>query len=284
MQKEIANMKRGKRRGWRYGIVLLIAVIIAAIAHTFMLGKLFPYSPIITGFEKHELPHVIVYIQNSNQFTNFDWVDSLVPGVEDFHDLYFKSKPKIFFFADSSTYFRRTPSKARMCAYYNGAITISPWAQVEDSEGKISLHIYLRHELSHALLFKNMSLWRAMHYPKWLLEGIATYSADQMGSWPYPGKEETYAMIRQGNWMPPFYYSTGKEKSIPLSMDFRQTFMYSQFACIVDDLVNSYGQEKFLQYMKELMRNGDHDAVFKNVFAADFESYLENLKKKISAE
>jgi len=274
-------MKKNKKRGILAGIIVVIVLLVILIAHTFVWGKLFPYSPIIVGFDKQEMPHLVVYIQKGNQFSNFGWVDSLVPSVEAFHDLHFKSKPKIFFFADSRTYFKRSMSKARMCAYYNGAITVSPWAQVEDSEGKISLGIYLKHELSHSLLFQNMSMLRAMRYPHWLLEGIATYSAGQMGSYPYPGKEATFALIRQGNWMPPGFYHTGEEDKVKLNVDAKFTFMYSEFACIVDDLVNSFGRQAFLSYMKNLIHDGDHDAVFKRSFCMDFEIYLENFKNSI---
>jgi len=50
--------------------------------------------------------------------------------------------------------------------------------------------------------------------------------------------------------MPPKYFKTGKEDDIKLEVKFRIAFMYSEFACIVDYLVTTYGKDKLLQYMK----------------------------------
>ena len=68
--------------------------------------------------------------------------------------------------------------------------------------------IYTKHELSHVLILQNKGIFSESKYPKWLLEGIAVYSANQMGTSFDPGKEETYKSIAQGNFMPPFDFKT----------------------------------------------------------------------------
>jgi hypothetical protein len=84
--------------------------------------------------------------------------------------------------------------------------------------------------------------------------------------------------MHKGNFMPPEYFKTGKEDDVKLNVKFRITFMYSEFACIVDYLVNTYGKDNFLKYMKELLKENDHDKVFKNVFGISFNQCLINFR------
>jgi hypothetical protein len=270
------------RKNLRFVLSSIGIILFAIVAYLFIWGKLFPFSPIIVGFTKHELSNTIIYLQKGNSFTTYSWIDSLIPVVEKFHELKMQNRPKIFFFNDENTYASRSLSKARFCAFYNGNIVVSPWAQREAAEGKISLEIYLRHELSHSLIFQNKGILMAYRYPKWLLEGLATYSTNQMGTSFYPSKEETYDLIRRGNFMPPQYFETNQEDSVKLDTKYRSTFMYSEFACIVDDLIVRYGREKFLRYMKTLLSNDNHNLVFKEVYGIDFENYISDFKKIIN--
>jgi hypothetical protein len=268
-----------RRKTVKLSITTLIVIVTGALAHLFLWGKLLPYSPIVMGFSKHELSNTVIYVQNGTQFDEYGRIDAFIPLVEAFHQLRFLKKPRIFIFRDRESYFRHTLSKARFSAYPNGSLVISPWAIKEDAEGKISLDIYLRHELSHTLLYQNMGILVAyLFYPQWLMEGIAVYSTNQMGTSWYPGKDETYGFIRQGNFMPPDFFKTHKEDRVRLNVPYRITFMYSEFACIVDYLIAAEGKEKFLNYMKTLLHNKNHDRVFKDIYGTDFDKFMMNFK------
>jgi len=102
---------------------------------------------IITGFSKHQLANTIIYVQKGADYSDFRLIDILIKPEEDFHDLKFTRKPEIFVFRDSLTYIRHSPSKARFCSF-PGRLFITPWALREAAQGKISLIIYVRHELS----------------------------------------------------------------------------------------------------------------------------------------
>jgi hypothetical protein len=265
-------------------LTLLTLLIIAAgaLLYLFLWGKLFTYSPIFIGFSKHELPRTVIYVQNGANFNDYNKLDSFIPMVEDFHQLKFLKKPKIFIFLDKESYLHRTISKARFNAYPNGSLVISPWALKEAEEGKISLEIYLRHELSHTLLYQNMGTLAAyIYYPQWLMEGIAVYSTNQMGTSWYPSKEMTYGFIKQGNFMPPNYFKTNKEDSVKLNVPYRIAFIYSEFGCIVDYLITTGGKEKFLIYMKTLSHNKNHNKVFRDIYGIDFEKLLMTFKESI---
>ncbi|MGC9341080.1 MAG: hypothetical protein ACP5E3_00110 [Bacteroidales bacterium] len=260
---------------------ILIGILILVIGFTgylFFFGKLFPYSSVIFGFEKHELTNTIIYTQKGVSFNDYEKIDTLIPGVEKFHDLRYLRKPKLFLYYDSISYLRHSPSRARFCTFYNGRIFLTPWALKEARNGKISLEIYLAHELSHSLLHQHSGLINAIKYPEWLLEGTAVYSSNQMGTSFYPGKNETYRLIQSGNFMPPHYYKTKNEDKINLDLENRIPFMYSEFACIVDYLISKYGKQEFLTYIKAITKGNNHNKIFRQVFEINFDEFLIDFK------
>jgi len=256
-------------------------VIVIVIAYSFLFGKLFPYSPLIIGFSRYALEHTVVYVQHGAVDSTLKEIDALIPKVEAYHELAFLKKPRLFIFKDDAGFRRRSVSKARFCAFYNGDVVLSPRALREIEKGEISLEIYLRHELSHSLLYQHAGMLRAYRYPAWLLEGIAVFSTGQMGTSWYPSKEETYEAMRNGNFMPPEVYKTKKEDRVRLDVKYRMTFMYSEFACIVEYLIETYGKDKFLSYVRGLLRDGNHNRVFKNTYGIDFGQCLQNFTNSV---
>jgi len=267
----------GKRK-IKTSLLGVILILFGILSYELLFGKLFPFSPIIIGFTKHELANTIIYVQNGGDYADFQRLDTLTLSIEKFHELKFKKKPEIIIVKDSLGFIRRSFSKARFSAYPSGRLLASPWAIKEDREGKISLEIYVRHELSHVLLMQYMSYLGAYHYPQWMMEGIAVYSTNQMGTSFYPGKEETYRNIAEGNFFPPLDYKTDREDNVTLNVKYPIAFKYSEFACIVDYLVSTYGKEKFLIFMKKLFENSNNDEVFKEVYNIEFSKVIQDFK------
>lgn len=270
-----------RKKKIRILIIGLLVTIFSVLTYELLWGKLFSFSPIIIGFTKYELPHSSIYVQNGGDISSLTRIDTLIPLVQDFHELKFSSKPKIFIFRDSISFIRHSLSKARFCVYPNGRLFISPWALKEDKENKISLEIYVRHELSHSLIDQNAGLINAFRYPQWLMEGIAVYSTSQMGTSFYPGKEETYGYMYQGNFLQPLDFKTKNEDKTKLNVEYRITFMYSEFACIVDYLIETYGKEKLLIFMKKLLIESDNDKVFKEVYNIEFSLVIQNFRNQV---
>ena len=270
-----------KKRVYIFASIVAFAAILG-VTYLLLFGKLFPFSPLIIGFSKHEMTNSVVYVQNGADYNDFERLDALIPGVEKFHQLRFTSKPKLFIFRDKASYLQRSLSKARFCAFYNGSVVISPWALEEDRDGKISLDIYLTHELSHSIIFQNAGLWHAYTYPHWLLEGLATYSANQMGTSFYPSKDETYRLIAQGNFMPPNDFQTRREEAVPINVESKSPFFYSEFACMVDYLAERYGKDKLLAYVEGLFQDSDNARVFRAVYGVDFERVVGEFREMVS--
>ena len=245
-------------------------------------GKLFPYSPIILGFDKYELNNTIIYVQQGTKFNEFTRLDTLTKSVESFHELKFKNKPKIFIFKDDESYYQRSISKARFCAFSSGALIVSPWALKEDKQGIISLEKYIKHELSHILIYNYNGFLGEFKYPSWLLEGLAMYSVNQMGTSFYPNIEDTYKAIRAGNFMPPDYYKTNKEDEVNINVKYKIAFIYSEFGCIVDYLVKTYGKEKLIKYIKALLEENDNESQFRKVYSRDFNEVISEFKEYVN--
>lgn len=255
--------------------MILLILLAGFVIYSFLFGKLFPYSPVFVGFSQHELSNTIVYIQNGAVFSDFERINALVPGVEAFHHMTFKHKPSLFIFRDRSSYTRRSLSQSRFFTNINGTIFITPWAMKEAENGQISLEIYLKHELSHSLLYQHSGILRGFQLPSWLLEGVAVYSADQMGTTVYPTKEDTYQIIRQGYFMSPNDYGTNKEDGVALNIENRIGFIYSEFACIVEYLIHRGGQETFITYLKDLIKRGNTYSIFKEHYEIEFDAFID---------
>lgn len=255
-------------------------IVIVVIIYSVLFGKLFPLSPVAIGFTKHELKNTIIYLQDGSSYSDYGEIDKFTESVELFHGLKFLKKPNIYIFSDKDTYLRRNTTKARFNAYPNNKLVVSPWAIDESKKGIISLEIYIKHELSHIILYQNMGLMAAYYYPPWLMEGIAVYSTNQMGTSWYPGKRMTYEIINNGDYFPPFLYKTCKEDGIKLKTENPIAFKYSEFGCIVDFLIEKYGKEKFDTYMKGLFINYNHDDLFKTIYNIDFNEFLNDFIEK----
>ena len=62
---------------------------------------------------------------------------------------------------------------------------------------KETIEAYVFHELSHVLLYQNMSFLRGLLKSSWLIEGIATYYG-QFGMSEYPSHKEVQRMLSEG--------------------------------------------------------------------------------------
>lgn len=276
-------MKRFKKKKLFIGVFLII--LFTVLPYQLLWGKLFPYSPVKLGFEKFELTNIVVYVQDGSETYNYKSLDSLIPSVEKFHKLKFVHKPEIIFFRDAESYYQRTITKARFYAYPNGSLVVSPWAVKEALDNEISMEIYIKHELSHTLLYEHMGFVTAyFSYPRWLLEGIAVYSSNQMGTSWYPGKEETYQCISLGSFLQPEYFNSSKEDEAKLNVKNKIAFIYSEFACIVDYLIIKYGKDKFHNYMVKLLDSWHPDKVFKDVYEIELNTCLNDFKEYVKEQ
>ena len=264
------------------GAVLLI---IAVVIYSFLWGRLFPFTPIIVGFEKCEFEKVIIYFHDNDDILDFEIIDSLIYKTEKFHQMSFNRKVEIFICHSEKEIRRLAGSGTRFNTHpVYGRIFISGKANNERKEGKIHLDIYLKHELSHSLLYQNMSLFSALTFPGWFMEGVAVYSANQMGFGGYYSKEQTVNKMKEGYFIEPEDWGTNissQGKSVTeCSLENKYWFIYSEFGFIIDDLIQTYGKTKFDRLLKESLSGEDFYDLFKRIYSKDFSEYMNGFKRK----
>ena len=110
------------------------------------------------------------------------------------------------------------------------------------------------------------------------------YSAGQMGTTLYPSKEETYQYIRNGNFVHPKYYQSKEKGKIELNVKHRIGFMYSEFACIVDYLIEQYGKDRFVSYIKTVIKDRNHDKAFIDIYGIEFNKFIEDFKSIVERQ
>ena len=75
-----------------------------------------------------------------------------------------------------------------------------------------------------------------------------------------------------------------REDGLHLTVPYRSTFAYSEFACLVDHLIERHGKEKFGQYMTGLLGTYRHDALFQEVYGMEFDAFIEEFKTHVNHE
>ena len=265
-------------------LLAAILVIIGIFMYQVLYGRLLPFSPIVTGFNKQQHQRATIYYQSAD-ISRFGFIDSLVQAVEESHQLTFQRKVEIFVCDSDQKYRRYTGATARFITTpVYGRIFISTRAVKDYENQKIHLSTYLKHELSHSLLYQNMSLFHSLQYPGWFLEGLATYSAGQMGVDGYLTPEETAAKIKDGFFVEPKDWETiisSKGKSVKeCPLENKYYFIYSEYALIVQDLVQLQGEEIFRSFLQQSVHNSDFYQLFRETYQMDFDCFIKNFKVK----
>lgn len=254
-------------------IVIVFILIIATCL--FLFGPLFIYTPVILGFEKKEFSRAVLYFHKGADISGYMNVDSLVEEMEKFHGMKLKRKPEIVIMATDRERFRLSLGKARMTAYMN-RIVVAGRVAGEAAAGKIHLETYLKHELSHVVLFSGTDIVHVNLFPEWLREGLAVYAANQRGVDGYFTAAFVREMMAHGIFLPPGRETDemrlALQKGLPGSTGY---FMYSEWATIVEAIVNEYGMEKFMAYVRAVLAGGQYRKAFKDEFGRDFDVFID---------
>ncbi len=267
-------------------IAFLISILIF-VAFSFAYGRLLPFSPVIFGFEHKSYEKVGVYYHKGDNSPLMDGIDKFLSPIEKIHNLKFQKKVDILLCKSDTEKKRLTGSLTRAQTFpLKGRIIISKRLQKEALKGIKPFDVYLKHELSHSLTEQNMSFSRSLTFPGWFNEGLAVYSANQFGKGGYFGKREVSEHIAQGIFFHPHWWVHPLQQEPIESKEFKlkkgkYPFIYSEFGCIVDDLINTYGRSLFIVYYHQLLKNKENDQLFKKIFGISFSVYLDDFKKRM---
>jgi len=267
--------------------ISILLLLFGFLTYHILFGRLFAFSPIIIGFENHKTENATVYYHKGESELNYKTLDSLIVNVEQFHKLNFNKKVKIFVCKTNREFRQYTGSSARFITFFDKTIFMSGKANNERKMYRIHLNTYLKHELSHSLVYQNMSFSKLIRYPQWFLEGLAVYSSNQFGVDGYLTKKETYKKINEGYFAKPKDWGTAfssKGKSVKeCKVKNKYGFIYSEFGCIINDMISIYGKEKFNTFLKQSLQSNNFYILFEKTFNISFSEYLNRFKTRIKA-
>ena len=269
-------------------LIAIIILLLGFLIYHILFGRLLALSPLQINFEKLNTENTTIYYHKNEKLLELNKIDSLISEVEQFHKLNFNKKVKLFICKTDSEFKRYTGSSARFATIFSFGIFMSGKANIERKAKSIHIDTYLKHELSHLLIYQNMSLYKSIKYPQWFLEGIAVYSSNQFGVDGYLTKQETYKKIKEDNFVQPKDWGTAitskgiSVKNCKVANKYR--FIYSEFGCIIDDLINTYGKEKFIIFLKQSFQADDFYVLFNKTYNIDFTEYLKDFKIKIKSQ
>jgi hypothetical protein len=259
-----------------------IPFIVFIIIYMFLAGGLMPMSPFVLGFNSKVTDKAVIYYHKNADLSVFADIDALASLTEAFHGINFDKKIEIVVCTGKGEYKRLTSSKELMITYpVYGRIIVSDAALDEFKKGR-SIKPYLLHELSHSLFQQHLSITQSISFPRWILQGSAVASSSQMGSGIYYSKNDIRGFIGKGIFFNPDDYGTRfqsvrkkiKKFRFDDGDDRKEAFFGSEFACVIEDLIERYGKDKFAFFLKEVIRNGKYKEAFKDTFGIEFDEYL----------
>lgn len=270
----------------RYKGKLVFGTVLALLlwlAWSLFFGRLSPFVPWVLGSDQVIMKRAVVFHCREESTRAFADIDAHVTSVEKYHQLKFRRKPEIVVCRSDWAYRQITGTRARFVTTpFRGRIHVSPRAEADYLHGRIRFDTYIRHELSHALLYQNMTLRHTLTYPGWFMEGLAMVSSGQVGTDGYFTYEKAFETIKAGYFVEPDDWGTvirGKGPSVtdcPLAN--KWWFIYSEFALIVRDLMETYGEEKFFRFVKRSLEGEPFEDQFSAHFGASLSDFLERYR------
>jgi hypothetical protein len=277
-------MTNKSKKRWAIPALSVAALSLLAV-YELLLGRMFPFSPVVVGFSRQEYGNYVVYHHGQPEVSQLSYLSDVVGIEETYHGMAFKSKPEIFLCRDDSEFQRLSGGKARFNAV-NGRLFVSQRAQEDAKQGRIDLRTYLTHEMSHCLLHQHMSPLRALKMPRWLFEGIAMDCAGQMGVGVYPAKSEVYQAVAQGVFCEPADFGTylGGEKGTAVSCPItnKTAFFYSEFGCIVEFIRSSHGTQQYQAFLNDIVESHslNVEKSFERVYGKNFGDEMARFKNE----
>lgn len=240
--------------------------------------------PSYYGFHSKSFEGGTIYYKNDHSLNQLSEVNQLVKQAEKSHGVKLQKPLKIYLF-ESHQQFQKF-SRLNKSVMGTGILGLRIWISPKiKTFSKATIEAYVLHELSHALLYQNMSLLRGLLYPSWLVEGIATYYG-QFGMGEYPSHKKVQRMVSEGYFVNPSTYRKrfgvkDKDRSTWPKASPHQ-FAYSQFASMIQILIERHGQSTFQSFLRQSVVSYDIDALFEHIYGEPFSEFVDSYRTEAS--
>jgi hypothetical protein len=297
-------MKTRTKRALKFAAVMCPGAVAAVLLYALLFGPLFAFSPLKFGFDELRLARCSVfYPRGSTPDAAYAKLDELVGEVEKFHRLSFNRRVRVMVCASDSQYRRFSRAGGSDSTIQTGtviyirpsiAMTTYP-PRIDHQDGKLKLlppsnsekrdlPSFLKHELSHAILYQNTTLWKATKIERWVEEGLAIYFGN---SAHYYGGKELQSLAIDDK----FWFNLTDEDAAPVGIpeDITHYFSYGLYGDFVGFLIKTYGDDKVLTFIRDYIHApADEEKLFLTTFGTSLpdavERYRQDLAKPAAAQ
>jgi hypothetical protein len=245
----------------RWAATAILLLLVAAAGVALCDGPLFPWSPVKPGYTHFTLHRADIYYPSGTTLEDaYQQVDNFIAEAETFHRL--KMPDRITVIAP------RTWTDFHLQAPWQrgpvGALTLQTGTVIfvtpKIAEKHFDTAEYLRHELSHAILDQNTTLWRGhkLNSQPWLFEGLAVDFGRQKS---YLTEDEFIARAQTEPLLPVFNSDNS---------DMR--FNYVAWRYFLEYIIHSRNRDKFQDYLLRVMQDPDRArTLFPEYFGRSFD-------------
>src|ERR1035437_3445154 len=248
------------------GTAVFLIVVAAALD-----GPLFPWSPVKPGYTHFTLHRADIYYPTGTTLEEaYRQVDNFIAEAETFHRL--KMPDRITVIAP------RTWTDFHLQAPWQrgpvGALTLQTGTVIfitpKVGEKHFDTAEFLRHELSHAILDQNTTLWRGhkLNYQPWLFEGLAVDFGRQKA---YLIEDEFISRARSEPFAPAF-------NGNPSDMRFNNV----AWRYFLEHMIHTHGRDRFKDYLLRVMQDPDRArALFPEFFGISFDDAVQEFQARV---
>ena len=265
------------RRIFTWRSLLFVPVVMVILAFPF--GPLFPWSPIHPGYqERHSRRADVLYPTGTELADAYVHIDELIERAEKFHRLPIKARVSVIVCRDWADFERFMPHlRGRLAAavtlFTGRTIYVTPRV----AESRYEIGEFVRHELSHAAMHQNQSLFETIQtmHQQWFCEGLAVSFGEQKA---YITPWEFLDLARKEDLGPIIDPERAKDVPIPLSMRIR----YQVWRYFLEYLIDAHGRDLFQQYLIAFMGNSNnYRALFERSYRVSLPKAIEEFQTAI---
>ena len=254
--------------------LVLACAIAFGTGYAVLAGPLFAWSPVKPGYDVVHLQRADIYFPKGETLDPvFRDVDRDIDSAEQFHQLQLPHRMTIIVCRSWPDFHRFLPTVSGegvgAATPEFGTVTyITPKIrQMNFDPGE-----FVRHELSHAILEQNSSIWKSIQFKSapWLLEGLGVLA----------GNQKSY-----GTWQD-FQNRTQNQSILPLfsaapykTPAFEMRFAYLTWRYFLDWTIETHGRARFQTLITGFIeRPKEASKVFRDVYGEDLLASVERFE------
>jgi hypothetical protein len=256
-----------RKWGW-WSAVAIASLIFAAV---FCDGPLLPWSPVKPGYTHFTLHRADVYYPSGSTLDeSYRQLDSFIEQAEIFHRLKMPYRITVIAPRTWTDFHLQAPWQTGPV----GALTLQTGTVIfvtpKIAEKHFDLAEFLRHELSHAILDQNTTLWRGhkLSAQAWFYEGLAVDFGQQKSYLTY---DEFMARAQTQPLAPAFNGDNS---------DMR--FNYVAWRHFLKYIIRTRGRDRFQDYLLRVMQDPDQArALFPEFFGVSFDGAIQEFQARV---